>query len=102
MSSSHPSNILINLNAHMGDHAEAKCIAVNSLRPELIAVGANDPYVRVYDRRMLACRSMKLPGDPNTRYSCSLRIIIPLFDVEDIFQIKHHLGNMSVYAIHQV
>ncbi|XP_025099110.1 WD and tetratricopeptide repeats protein 1-like [Pomacea canaliculata] len=68
MSSSHPSNILINLNAHMGDHAEAKCIAVNSLRPELIAVGANDPYVRVYDRRMLACRSMKLPGDPNTRF----------------------------------
>ncbi|KAK7108463.1 WD and tetratricopeptide repeats protein 1-like [Littorina saxatilis] len=60
-----PGNILINLNAHMGDYAEAKCLAVNPLRPELMAVGANDPYIRVYDRRMLSCRSMKLPGDPN-------------------------------------
>ena len=51
----------------MGNYAEAKCLAVNPLRPELIAVGANDPYVRVYDRRMLTCRSMKLPGDPNNR-----------------------------------
>nr|KAG5706868.1 hypothetical protein BaRGS_004203 [Batillaria attramentaria] len=65
---SNPSNILINLNAHMGDYAEAKCVAVNSLRPELMAVGANDPYVRVYDRRMLVCRSMKLPGDPSNRF----------------------------------
>lgn len=62
------SNILINLNAHMGDYAEAKCLAVNPLRPELMAVGANDPYVRVYDRRMLTCRSMRLPGDPNNRF----------------------------------
>ncbi len=24
------------------------------LRPELLAIGANDPYVRIYDRRMLS------------------------------------------------
>jgi WD and tetratricopeptide repeat-containing protein 1 len=38
----------------MGPHAEAKCVAVNPARPEYLAVGANDPFVRVYDRRMLA------------------------------------------------
>lgn len=65
---SNPGNILINLNAHMGDYAEAKCVAVNPLQPELMAVGANDPYVRVYDRRMLVCRSMKVPGDPSNRF----------------------------------
>lgn len=65
---SQPGNILINLNAHIGEYAEAKCLAVNPLRPELMAVGANDPYVRVYDRRMLTCRRMKMPGDPNSRF----------------------------------
>ncbi|GFS78964.1 WD and tetratricopeptide repeats protein 1 [Trichonephila clavipes] len=46
-------NVLINLVYHLGRNAEAKCIAINPLRPELLAVGANDPYVRLYDRRMI-------------------------------------------------
>ncbi|GAB0097419.1 Tetratricopeptide repeat [Sergentomyia squamirostris] len=33
--------------------AQAKCLAVNPRRPELIAVGANDCYARMYDRRMM-------------------------------------------------
>ena len=52
-----PSAVLLNLNTWIGSHAEAKCIAVNPTRPEYLAVGANDPFVRMYDRRMLA------PGD---------------------------------------
>ncbi|XP_066582568.1 WD and tetratricopeptide repeats protein 1 [Prorops nasuta] len=44
--------ILVNLNNHMGK-AEAKCIAVNPKRPELIAIGANDAYIRMFDRRMI-------------------------------------------------
>ncbi|CAL1543216.1 unnamed protein product [Lymnaea stagnalis] len=63
-----PNNILINLNAHMGQYAEAKCLAINPIRPEMLAVGANDPYVRVYDRRMLSCSSMQIPGDNVNRY----------------------------------
>lgn len=47
---------LINLNAHVGSDAEVKCVAINPTRPELIAVGANDPYVRVFDRRFLSRR----------------------------------------------
>ncbi|XP_063972224.1 WD and tetratricopeptide repeats protein 1-like isoform X2 [Diachasmimorpha longicaudata] len=46
-------NVLINLVNHAGRKAEAKCMAVNRRRPEIIAVGANDPYVRMYDRRMI-------------------------------------------------
>ncbi|KAK3786734.1 hypothetical protein RRG08_000942 [Elysia crispata] len=58
-----PNNILINLNVHMGmsHYAEAKCLAINPVRPEMLAVGANDPYVRVFDRRMLSCSSMRIP-----------------------------------------
>lgn len=37
----------------MGWSAEAKCLAVNPTRPHLLAVGANDCYVRLYDRRMV-------------------------------------------------
>ena len=47
-------NILIDLSVQVGAMAEAKCIAVNALQPELLAVGCNDPFVRVYDHRMLS------------------------------------------------
>lgn len=51
----------------MGGSAEAKCLAINPVRPELIAVGANDPYVRLYDRRQISCKSMKIPNDTGNR-----------------------------------
>lgn len=44
---------LINLQHHLGPNAEAKCVTVNQRRSELLAVGANDVYARVYDRRMM-------------------------------------------------
>ncbi|XP_039314625.1 WD and tetratricopeptide repeats protein 1 isoform X3 [Solenopsis invicta] len=46
-------SVLVNLVYHTGCYAEGKCIAVNPRRPELIAIGANDAYVRMYDRRMI-------------------------------------------------
>lgn len=33
-------------------NAEVKSIDINPMRPELIAVGIDDPFIRVYDRRM--------------------------------------------------
>ena len=68
-STSAPNNILVNLTAHTGQAAEAKCLAINPLRPEMLAVGANDPYVRLYDRRMLKCCHMKISADGSSR-SC--------------------------------
>ena len=38
--------------------AEAKCLTINPLQPELLAVGCNDPFVRLYDHRMLASHSL--------------------------------------------
>lgn len=37
---------------------EAKCIAVNQMRSEYLAIGCNDPYARVYDRRALRLRTV--------------------------------------------
>jgi len=51
-------NILVNLVKHTGRAAECKCIAICPTRPELLALGANDPYVRVYDRRMLSIQRL--------------------------------------------
>lgn len=50
-------NVLINLVKHVGK-AEVKCIAVNPTKPELIAVGANDPYLRIFDRRKLSLQRL--------------------------------------------
>ena len=52
-------NVLVNLVNYMGRHIEAKCISINIRRPELIAVGANDPYIRMYDRRMIKLSSVR-------------------------------------------
>lgn len=46
--------LLVGLQRYMGPNAEAKCIAINPRRPELLAIGANDVYARVYDRRMIS------------------------------------------------
>jgi WD and tetratricopeptide repeat-containing protein 1 len=32
---------------------EVKCLAINPARTEFLAVGCNDPYARIYDRRMV-------------------------------------------------
>ena len=56
-SSKNCKNVLINLNIYVGAMAEAKCLAINPLQPELLAVGCNDPFVRLYDHRMLSSHS---------------------------------------------
>lgn len=45
--------LLIDLQRYLGPNSEPKCIAINPRRPEQLAVGANDPYARLYDRRMI-------------------------------------------------
>ncbi|XP_045611608.2 WD and tetratricopeptide repeats protein 1 isoform X1 [Procambarus clarkii] len=58
---SQTNNVLINLRCHTGRTAECKCITVNPTRPEIIAVGASDPYIRIYDRRMIKLTSVPYP-----------------------------------------
>ncbi|XP_039288976.1 WD and tetratricopeptide repeats protein 1-like isoform X2 [Nilaparvata lugens] len=57
-------NVLVYLRSHLGASAEAKCVAINPCRSELMAVGANDPYVRLYDRRMIKLTCMRTPTVP--------------------------------------
>jgi len=44
---------LVSIYGHSGTKIEAKCLDINQLKTEQLAVGANDQYVRLYDRRMI-------------------------------------------------
>ncbi|XP_046437062.1 WD and tetratricopeptide repeats protein 1-like [Daphnia pulex] len=68
-----PSNILINLLSHMGKQAEVKSIAINPIRTEQLVVGANDPFIRLYDRRMIKITSVPFSAErPNRGRQYSL------------------------------
>ena len=58
-----PENALVNLNTQVGRGTEVKCISICPGRTELLAVGANDPYVRVFDRRMLTPKASPTAQD---------------------------------------
>lgn len=47
------SEVLIDLTEFCGQLAEAKCLAVNPRDNNYLAVGANGPFVRLYDIRMI-------------------------------------------------
>lgn len=55
--------VLIDLKNHQ-EYVEAKCIAINNRRPEQLAIGTNDAYARIYDRRMISL--MANGGDNQT------------------------------------
>uniref|UniRef100_A0A915IQG4 WD and tetratricopeptide repeats protein 1 n=1 Tax=Romanomermis culicivorax TaxID=13658 RepID=A0A915IQG4_ROMCU len=74
---------LINLNAHLGPDCEIKCLALNPLRPEMMAIGANDHFVRVYDRRMIAPKPVKLSYDGSRRVLWDRSAILSL-NIENI------------------
>lgn len=58
-------NVLINLKNHI-EMTEVKCIAINPHRPEQMAIGTNDSYARMYDRRMLSLLKLSTVVDANT------------------------------------
>ncbi|XP_055548241.1 WD and tetratricopeptide repeats protein 1 [Wyeomyia smithii] len=62
-------NVLINLRNHINEMPEVKCIAINPQRPELMAIGANDCYARIYDRRMMSL--MKLTANTDLKPNAS-------------------------------
>ena len=46
-------------------------------RTELVAVGANDPYVRVYDRRMISCGPLDTSCDPSEDNTGAVAYFVP-------------------------
>ncbi|KAI4458640.1 wd repeat domain-containing family [Holotrichia oblita] len=45
---------------------DLKCISINPTKPHLVAVGANDCYVRLYDRRMVRTSQFRTPNTLNS------------------------------------
>ena len=46
---------------------EVKCLAINPARTEFLAVGCNDPYARIYDRRMVETQPYNATVGPTER-----------------------------------
>ncbi|XP_017752740.1 PREDICTED: WD and tetratricopeptide repeats protein 1 isoform X2 [Eufriesea mexicana] len=69
-------SVLVNLVNHAGRYAEGKCISVNPKKPELIAIGANDAYIRMYDRRMIKLSQVPISSSHNrwTRTNVCIRL----------------------------
>ncbi|KAK1128068.1 hypothetical protein QLX08_000657 [Tetragonisca angustula] len=69
-------SVLVNLVNHAGRYAEGKCITVNPKKPELIAIGANDAYIRMYDRRMIKLSQVPIssPHSNWTRGNVCIRL----------------------------
>lgn len=55
--------LLLDLTDQISKNIEVKCIAINPRRPELLAVGCNDFYARLYDRRMISLRNIMRQED---------------------------------------
>jgi len=70
------SNVLVNLTDHAGSGAEVKCVSICPGRSELIAVGANDPYVRVFDRRKISLSRLD-PASPPSSDSGAVAYFVP-------------------------
>lgn len=51
------SRVIIDLTKSCGTKIECKSLAICGPQPHLLAVGANDPFLRLYDRRMLRTNS---------------------------------------------
>ncbi|CAH8618335.1 unnamed protein product [Heterobilharzia americana] len=71
-----PCNVLVNLRFQNNDFAEAKCLTVNPLKPELIAIGGNEPFVRMFDRRKLTLSTFNGTSSPERPQATSNRTLI--------------------------
>ncbi|XP_027847934.2 WD and tetratricopeptide repeats protein 1-like [Aphis gossypii] len=62
---------LVTIYGQSGKKIEAKCLDINQLKTEQLAVGANDQYVRLYDRRMIRSLSSFTVKHSNSKNSSS-------------------------------
>jgi len=73
-------NVLIDLRKEYGPKAEVKCLAVNPLNFNYIVVGANDPLVRLYDRRMMHRNHTPIkyyvPGKENLIFNYKITLLL--------------------------
>ena len=53
-------SILVNLHAESVRVLEAKCLSMNPVFPEYLAIGGSDAFIRMYDRRKLKCNVIEV------------------------------------------
>uniref|UniRef100_A0A672M637 WD and tetratricopeptide repeats 1 n=1 Tax=Sinocyclocheilus grahami TaxID=75366 RepID=A0A672M637_SINGR len=77
--SSKRSEVLIDLTEYCGQLVEAKCLAINPRDNNYLAVGANGPFVRLYDIRMIHNhrKSLGQSGSAGVHTFCDKRKSIP-------------------------
>lgn len=77
--SSKRSDVLIDLTEYCGQLVEAKCLAVNPRDNNYLAVGANGPFVRLYDIRMIHNhrKSLSQSSSAGVHTFCDKRKSIP-------------------------
>ena len=63
---------MINTNDQISTSTEVKCVQLHPLYPEYIAVGCTDPYLRLYDRRMLSLSKKSDESSSNRNPSTEL------------------------------
>ena len=102
-SSNETTKLLLNYKGcSSGNNMEAKCLALNEVKTELIAVGNSDPYARVYDRRMIKLSSYSTRRSDNTQNESSSSKCLfeySLINDEDLpikFYTPGHLPNRVV------
>jgi len=84
-------SVLLHLPSHTGvRNHECKCFALCPGRSELLAVGSNDPYVRIFDRRMLSLHHFEHPPSPAISGKGVVQYLVPrhLPGTENSFQKK--------------
>uniref|UniRef100_A0A182VY85 WD and tetratricopeptide repeats protein 1 n=1 Tax=Anopheles minimus TaxID=112268 RepID=A0A182VY85_9DIPT len=99
-------NVLIDLRSYVLAAPEVKCIAINPQRPEQLAIGANDIYARLYDRRMISPgnldKSMNVIGDSANAMDVSIpkdgcvKYFCP-GHLGSKYQAAHQLGDIYQY-----
>uniref|UniRef100_A0A673LFM2 WD and tetratricopeptide repeats protein 1-like n=1 Tax=Sinocyclocheilus rhinocerous TaxID=307959 RepID=A0A673LFM2_9TELE len=77
--SSKRSEVLIDLTEYCGQLVEAKCLAINPRDNNYLVVGANGPFVRLYDIRMIHNhrKSLGQSGSAGVHTFCDKRKSIP-------------------------
>ncbi|XP_060756511.1 WD and tetratricopeptide repeats protein 1 [Neoarius graeffei] len=75
--SSKHSDVLIDLTEYCGQLVEAKCLAVNPRDNNYLAVGANGPFVRLYDIRMIHNHRKSLSQNAGVHTFCDKQKPIP-------------------------
>lgn len=70
------SDVLIDLTEFCGQLVEAKCLAVNPRDNNYLAVGANGPFVRLYDIRMIHNYRLSCVKNRTLKY---MRLLVRFF-----------------------